>query len=203
MRTTLISLMLATSLTSAPVFAQSMTGNPYQPTPNYQTSPRYNPQPASMGGPEHTEVNSRNYAQPNNGIAVLSGGVGMADRAQIEAQQNNYSTKIVFSGQGGAFVSGVMVNVKDSKGNGLVTTTTDGPILLVNLPKGSYTVEATVEGTTKTSKITATSSLKTYNMVFPVADDAELTSPGGGYRPKMTAPVEGGYYAPAPRRAGY
>jgi len=129
-----------------------------------------------------------------NGIAVLSGGVGYSDRAHIEAQQGNYALKLVFSGQGGAFLSGVNVTLADRAGNVVLSTITDGPILLANPPAGTYKMTAMVEGLEKTLNVTAGKKPKTYQISFPISDDAELTDADGTYRPQAATP----YTAPTP-----
>ena len=147
------------------------------------------------------------------GIPVLSGGVGSSDRAAIEAQQSSYALKLVYSGQGGAFLSGVNVSLTDKHGATILSTITDGPILLTTPPAGTYKLTSTVNGIVKTQNVTAGTSLKTYQISFPIKDDDDLTSPDGVYLPKAASPLDNGYvpvqggatyYAPAaPAPAGY
>lgn len=127
-------------------------------------------------------LSSAALAQTN--VAVLSGGVGMSDRAMIESQQHSYTLKIVYSGQGGAFLSGVNTTLADKAGNTVVSTVTDGPILLMAPSAGTYTLTSTANGITKTQKVTAGSGLRTYQISFPISDDPELTGMDGTYLPK-------------------
>ncbi len=151
-------------------------------------------------------ISSVAFAQPTttaHDVPVLSGGVGMSDRAMIESQQSNYALKMVFSGQGGAFLSGVNVMLTDKTGNTVVSAITDGPILLVSPPAGSYKMSATVNGITKTRTVVAGKGLKTYQISFPISDDAELTTPDGTYLPKAAAPIDSYYSAPRVPATGY
>jgi hypothetical protein len=138
----------------------------------------------------------------DNGVPVLSGGVGSSDRAMIEAQQANYRLKLVFSGQGGAYLSDVNVTLADKSGGTVVSTVTDGPILLLSPPAGTYKVTAVASGIEKTLSVTAgASGLKTYQINFPIRDDAELTDGNGVYLPKASGDGMYDHSAPAPAGA--
>jgi|GEM_PF-3233040 len=131
-----------------------------------------------------------------SGIPLLSGGVGGSDRAMIESQQSSYALKLVFSGQGGAFLSDVNVTLADKAGNTVLSTVTDGPILLVSPPAGTYKMTATASGIVKTQNVIAGKSLRTYQISFPIADDAELTGQDGTYLPKAASHMDGYYTEP-------
>lgn len=143
-------------------------------------------------------ISSAAFAQaPAGDIRILSGGVGASDRAMIESQQNSYALKLVFSGQGGAFLAGVHVTLADKDGTTIVSTVTDGPILLVAPPAGTYTMTAVASGIEKRQSVTAGSALRTYQISFPIRDDEELTSPDGTYLPKAASALDNSsYYAP-------
>lgn len=129
-------------------------------------------------------------------IPVLSGGVGLSDRAEIEAQQHNYHLKLVFSGQGGAFLAGVLVNLTDKAGNSVLSAVTDGPILLSSPPAGTYKMTASVQGVEKTLNVTVPATgLKTYQIGFPIRDDDDLTDANGVYRPRAQSTLD---YVPSP-----
>ena len=44
------------------------------------------------------------------------------------------------------YVADVKIDVRDQRGATVLSTTSDGPILLANLPPGRYTVSATKDG---------------------------------------------------------
>lgn len=135
-------------------------------------------------------ISTAAVAQGAAGIPTLSGGVGSSDRAMIESQQNSYALKLVYSGQGGAYLSGVQVTLADKGGNTVLSTVTDGPILLISPPAGNYSVTSSIGGHSKTQSVTAGSSLRTYQISFPISDDPELTSTDGTYLPKAASPVD-------------
>lgn len=105
-------------------------------------------------------------------VPVISGGVGENSSAAIKAQEDNYSVKLVFTGEGGMYLSDVNVSILDRQGNEVVNKVSRGPVLLAGLEKGQYTVQATAEGHSKKQTISVKdNSLKTYHMRFPIKDD--------------------------------
>jgi hypothetical protein len=78
-----------------------------------------------------------------NGITYVSGGIGHEEAAAMQAEARNYPLSLVFSaGKHGAFVSNVTVTIKDKAGKVLLDSASGGPIMLVKLPAGDYTITA-------------------------------------------------------------
>ena len=88
-------------------------------------------------------------------IQMTSGGVGEKGMDDITAVQQHYSLKLVFAKTNGEYQADVGVQISDHKGNTVVNTTAKGPVLLVNLAPGVYTVSASLEGETKTKRVVA------------------------------------------------
>ena len=87
--------------------------------------------------------------QTANGIRYLSGGVGQDEAAAMKAEAKNYPLSIVFSaGRDNEYLADVKVTIKDKAGKQVLATTTAGPILLVDLPAGRYTIAAERNGKT-------------------------------------------------------
>lgn len=106
-------------------------------------------------------------------VPVMSGGVGENSRTAIENLQNDFSLKVVFTGNQGIYLSDVSVQILDRTGNVVVNNVTQGPILLAGLPAGRYTMQANVGGHVQRQTFTVGEhSLKTLHMRFPVQDDA-------------------------------
>lgn len=80
-------------------------------------------------------------------VAVRSGGVGDDEIAELNRAAPDYSTKLLAVASGsGAYLAGVDVVVRRLPGRDLVLEhTTDGPILLAQLPPGRYEVTASVD----------------------------------------------------------
>lgn len=106
-------------------------------------------------------------AAPTGGAAYVSGGVGESGREELNAVQQRYSLKLVFAYTSGKFLAEVDVEITDAGGDTLVSTRTEGPWLLVDLPAGSYRVTATVAGDTQRQQVSVPGSgLKTVNMLW-------------------------------------
>jgi len=80
-----------------------------------------------------------------NGIEYINGGAGEESRAAIDAQRAAFPLRLVFSVTSGAYAVADHVDV--SNGSGKVLGVDDaGPMLLIKLPPGTYTVDATYGG---------------------------------------------------------
>jgi hypothetical protein len=109
------------------------------------------------------------YAQDR--LPPLSGGIGESGREIIQQNQPNYPLKLVLVGEAGVFLSDVNVSITNAFGEEVTKTVTEGPILLVDLAPGNYTVTATTEGLEQIAKITVNATgLKTYHLRFPIKD---------------------------------
>ncbi len=98
---------------------------------------------------------------------MVSGGIGDAELEDISAIQKQYRLKLVFAETMGAYVADVGVQVHDRRGNMLVNTVSQGPILLINLTPGTYILSSTVPGETKTQRIVVRGdSLETHYIHF-------------------------------------
>lgn len=100
------------------------------------------PQSADPGAPPPPRVQSA------GGIEYLSGGAGQEARAAIASMQAPFPMRIVFSEGSGEYI--VVDHVAISAGSRRVLEVDGvGPMLLVKLPQGDYTVEATYGGRTE------------------------------------------------------
>jgi hypothetical protein len=74
-------------------------------------------------------------------VQYVSGGIAVSGMRAIDAEEHAYNLKMLFvGGADGEYLADVAVNIKDSKGNTLLSTTAEGPVLLVKMPPGHYTV---------------------------------------------------------------
>jgi hypothetical protein len=90
-------------------------------------------------------------AAPN--MPHISGGVGLEARDELRAKEADYNLKITTAARSGAYLAGVRVIVEAPGGARLLNTEMRGPLLLVRLPPGSYTIRATLEGDTLTRAV--------------------------------------------------
>lgn len=85
--------------------------------------------------------------QTQGEVTFISGGVGGDERSAMQEIRTDYNLSLLFSVQGsGEYLSDVKVSVTDAKGNTVLETVSDGPMLLASLKPGHYTVTAELDG---------------------------------------------------------
>ena len=83
--------------------------------------------------------------QNANGIDYMNGGSGTEGVDYMKARGKEFSLQITFSGRGGEY--GVAEKlVVSSAGRELISVPDAGPLMMLKLPPGNYTVEATFKG---------------------------------------------------------
>lgn len=84
-----------------------------------------------------------------NGITYLSGGIGHEEALAMKAEAKRYPLSMVFSeGKRGEYLADIDVTIRNSLGKTVLTTVSDGPIMLLKLPAGEYKIAATRNGKT-------------------------------------------------------
>jgi hypothetical protein len=77
----------------------------------------------------------------------MSGGVGEGERTELDALSNQFNLRLLFAMQGsGEYLSAVRVNIRDARGETVLTAESKGPWFFAQLAPGDYTVEASVPG---------------------------------------------------------
>ena len=115
---------------------------------------------ADPGAPPPPQVRSA------NGIDYVNGGVGVEARDAIGLLQPGFDLKLVFSNPSGEYVVADHVSVKGRSG-AVFDVDRAGPLLLVKLPPGKYTIVASVEGKTEQRAVSVGTGLRTVNWRFP------------------------------------
>ncbi|SDZ76704.1 hypothetical protein [Microbulbifer marinus] len=82
--------------------------------------------------------------QYNGDLRFVSGGVGIDERRALEEVAPGFDLKVVLSTESGHLLGGGQIKVRDSRGNLVLNTISDGPVFLLDVPAGSYTIEAVV-----------------------------------------------------------
>jgi hypothetical protein len=77
---------------------------------------------------------------------VISGAVGLEEREAMLQNYRDYNLHLGFARPDGAFLSDVLVRIRDNSGNVVYEGKTDGPLLFAQLPPGNYSVTAEYEG---------------------------------------------------------
>ncbi len=111
----------------------------------------------------HTPV-----VEQSAGIEYISGGAGLEQRDAITAMQSHFPLRIVLSGKGGEYVVADSLIVRDSGGKAM-TISDAGPLVMLNVPPGRYTVEATYQGRTRHTTVQVGREPRTLNWSWPEA----------------------------------
>lgn len=88
-----------------------------------------------------------------NGVRYISGGIGKDEADALRAMTGRYSLDLMMATPSGSFLSNVQVTIRQGTRE-VLSTVTDGPILLVDLPPGRYAVEAVAEGIKRDENVT-------------------------------------------------
>jgi hypothetical protein len=84
----------------------------------------------------------------------ISGGVGEDARQELLAKERDYNLKIIAADKSGDYLADVQVVIESARKERVLDTTMQGPILLVKLAPGTYTIRATSDAKTLTRTVT-------------------------------------------------
>jgi hypothetical protein len=105
-------------------------------------------QSSSAAGSEPSPL-SRLQPKTENGVTYLCGGVGEEEASYLKREARNHDMMLTFATQRGEYLADVNVDIKDARGQSVLQTSCDGPIMLVDLPKGgTYRIRADAQGYT-------------------------------------------------------
>lgn len=86
-------------------------------------------------------------ARTEGAVTYLSGGIGHEEALAMRQEAKHYPLSMVFSeGKRGEFVSDIHVTIKDKSGKTMLDAVSDGPIMVVKLPAGEYSLTADMHG---------------------------------------------------------
>ncbi|MCX2779615.1 hypothetical protein [Microbulbifer thermotolerans] len=77
-------------------------------------------------------------------LRYVSGGIGINERRELEKLAADFDIKVILSTDTGHFLGGGQIKVRDETGALLLNTTSNGPIFLLDVPKGAYVIEAMI-----------------------------------------------------------
>lgn len=105
--------------------------------------------------------------QEQAGVQFLNGGTGEQERTAMRALQTEFPLQVVFSGKAGEL--GVADQVRVLSGSQqLVAVNNAGPLLMVKVPPGRYTVEADIAGKTQRRAVQLHNAPKTVHWSSPL-----------------------------------
>lgn len=97
---------------------------------------------AALAAPQHA------------GPEVIVGGVGAASQQAMRQAAPQYGLGMTFATRNGDYLADVGVVIRDRQGRQMVSTISEGPMMLVDLPGGRYQVEATYQGQEQQRQVT-------------------------------------------------
>lgn len=152
--TTIRSVETTTVLESQPHYHDRVTiiERPHEPVYGSVLAPDRTPAPARVENPGN--------------IRFMTGGIGQDEQARFAAAQSEYPVRMVFANTNGAYLSNVHVTVADASGQQLLALQTEGPMLLMDLEPGSYTVTASENGNTNSQRLTVSQIPRSYTVHF-------------------------------------
>ncbi len=112
-------------------------------------------------GPQFNGAPDVAYApqeKTQNGVSYVCGGIGKDEVAYMKQQAANYDMMLTFAARNGDYLADVDVEVKDARGNPVLQTRCDAPMMLIDLPQGgTYRVHAETGGYSlnRTAHVTA------------------------------------------------
>ena len=81
------------------------------------------------------------------GEPYATGGVSEGERDGLLRRRPEFNVWVTTAArQSGAYLADVRINVLDAANRQVISTTLDGPLMLMRLAPGQYTIEATVDG---------------------------------------------------------
>ena len=98
----------------------------------------------------------------NGNVRYVTGGVGADEAEAMRQAAAHYPLAIELAARPvpsdsyprDVYLASVRVEIRDAEGQSLISTTTDGPILLASLPAGRYTIDAEIRGVSQHRSVT-------------------------------------------------
>jgi len=100
---------------------------------------------AFAGSSADSDLQTKTY----KGVPYISGGYGIQEREDLRALGKKDNLELSFALADRAYIDGAKVIIKNSGGKDIFNAMSDGPLFFAELPKGTYTVEATAMGRTE------------------------------------------------------
>jgi hypothetical protein len=94
------------------------------------------------------------------------GGIGSDESAAMRAAMKDHPLSLLFARAGGEYLANVDVTVRDASGGTALAMRALGPVCLIDLPAGRYTIEAVSDGMAKSQNVTVGTAPKTADFRF-------------------------------------
>jgi len=103
-------------------------------------------------------------------VAYLNGGAGLDEMAYLKSRSREFPLQVLFSGRGGEYVVADSVTVREG-GREVASVRDAGPLLMLQVPPGRYTVEARFGDSTERRVVSVGQTVNRVNWNSPKASD--------------------------------
>jgi hypothetical protein len=97
-------------------------------------------------------------SSPQADVSWLSGGVGDEAMTEMHKLSAAYNVHLMLTGPHGNYLAGIPFKVSRPNGKVTVSGVTEGPLLYLKLPAGSYQLAVEIDGAWQTRRIQASAS---------------------------------------------
>lgn len=78
-----------------------------------------------------------------DGIRYATGGISVEERMAMNKMNENYNLRLMFALKSGHYLSDIQVDIRNIDGDRLLLKESNGPLFLVSLPAGRYSITTT------------------------------------------------------------
>lgn len=96
----------------------------------------------------------------------VCGGIGSDESTLMRDAMKSHPLSLLFARKDGAYLSDVAVTLQDARGGQVLSLRARGPVCLIDLPAGRYTIEAMTEGVTLKETVSVGGAPKTADFRF-------------------------------------
>jgi hypothetical protein len=102
----------------------------------------------------------------------VCGGIGVGEQQRMKDAAREHDAMLTFATSNGSYMADVAVQIRDSKGATVLDVNCGGPIMLVDLPAGTYRVSARAAGVAREQTVTVSRGKRpaTATFVWPAAN---------------------------------
>ena len=108
----------------------------------------------SVGAAWAQTVGSIPALQTTGTLQYTCGGIGSDESTAMRSEMKNFPLSLLFAGKNGDYLADLQVHIQGSNLSNPVRFSATGPVCLLKLPSGSYTVKVTSkEGSTQSKDV--------------------------------------------------
>lgn len=109
---------------------------------------------------------SNTYSGPRDEVSWVSGGVGDDARDEMRKAAVDYNVLMVFSEARGHYLADVPFRITRRSGDTIYAGTSEGPLLYLKLPPGTYKIAADLNGAWQSKRVLITPSARVHRLSF-------------------------------------